>query len=117
MQTMASGWTISAPFPTSPRARGMSPSMVVIAVMSTGLILMDPAVIIAVSISIPSSLNLLMQSTKTMALFTTIPIRSTMPNMEMTLITLPVMRRAIIPPVNASGTEKIIIRGALMDWN
>ena len=46
-----------------------------------------------------------------------IPVSITNPIMDTTLISIPVIRRARKPPVNASGIVNMTINGDLSDWN
>ena len=72
---------------------------------------------IASSISMPSSLNLFMQSTRTIALLTTTPISITNPIIETTLTSWPHISSASMPPVNASGIVNSTMNGERSDWN
>ena len=96
---------------------GSIPSIVVSDVISTGLSLDLPDNAIASYSSLPLSRIRLIKSTRTIAFFTTIPIRSTAPIPDITLSVVLVKNKAIATPENANGMENIIMNGIFRDSN
>ena len=116
MTVMAIGPRISAPSPR-PSAIGVSPRMVVSVVIRMGRSRIWPAATIASALAIPSRRSRLMQSTSTMAFFTTIPASITTPIRTITLRVDPESRSAHTTPIAASGIVKRIRNGCSSDSN
>ena len=116
MTTTASGARRSDPRP-SPSAIGVNPSTVVTVVMMMGRRRTLPASSIASRRARPCRRIRLMKSTLTIASFTTMPTRITMPIRLIVLRPAPVSHRAPAAPTVDSGTLNKIVNGCTNDSN
>src|SRR3990167_2434012 len=99
----------SAPSP-SPSASGSNPRTVVVVVIIIGRSRILPPSIIASRLGMPSFLRVFIQSTRRIALFTTIPASITTPINTITLMGFEVMNNAITTPTRANGIANIITK-------
>ena len=117
MTGTARGTLNSAPSPGM-RARGRRPRTVVMVDMRMGRRRTCPAFTRASSRAYPSSLRrTFTKSTRTMALFTTMPTSITIPTRATTEMEFPVSQRAATAPGRANGTETRITPGWRKDSN